>query len=455
MNIVILAAGQGKRMRSTLPKVLHPIAGRPMLEHVLTSAKALEGDHKTILVLGHGSEFVQEFLSKTAFQAKTALQSEQKGTGHAVLQACEQLSDDPVTLILYGDVPLIQTQTLQQLAQLAQSGGLGLLTQNMANPTGYGRILRNQDGDVSGIVEEKDASAEIRQITEINTGFMALPTEKLKHWLKQLKPNNVQGEYYLTDVIALAVAEGLPVYTTQASNDWETVGVNSRAQLADLERVWQLELASRLLEAGVTLLDPSRIDIRGELQCGTDVQIDIGCVFEGKVVLGAGVSVGPHCVIKDAVIDANVKIQAFSHIDQATVGAGSVIGPYARLRPGTVLAEEVHVGNFVEIKNSDVGAGSKANHLAYVGDATIGKKVNIGAGTITCNYDGVNKHRTIIEDEAFIGSDTQLVAPVTVGKGATLGAGTTLTKDAPANQLTVTRVKQISLNWQRPTKKSK
>jgi len=455
MNIVILAAGQGKRMRSTLPKVLHPIAGRPMLEHVLTSAKALAGDHVTILVLGHGGEFVQEFLSKTAFQAKTALQSEQKGTGHAVLQACDQLSDDPVTLILYGDVPLIQTQTLQQLAQLAESGGLGLLTQSMANPTGYGRILRNHDGDVSGIVEEKDASAEIRQITEINTGFMALPTEKLKGWLKQLKPNNAQGEYYLTDVIALAVAEGVPVYTTQASNDWETVGVNSRTQLADLERVWQHELANRLLESGVTLLDPSRIDIRGELQCGTDVKIDIGCVFEGKVVLGSGVSVGPHCVIKDAVIDANAKIQAFSHIDQATVGAGSVIGPYARLRPGTVLAEEVHVGNFVEIKNSDVGAGSKANHLAYVGDATIGKKVNIGAGTITCNYDGVNKHRTIIEDEAFIGSDTQLVAPVTVGKGATLGAGTTLTKDAPANQLTVTRVKQVSINWQRPTKKSK
>jgi bifunctional UDP-N-acetylglucosamine pyrophosphorylase/glucosamine-1-phosphate N-acetyltransferase len=455
MNIVILAAGQGKRMRSTLPKVLHPIAGRPMLEHVLTSAKALAGDHMTVLVLGHGGEFVHEFLSKTAFQAKTALQSEQKGTGHAVLQACDQLSDDPVTLILYGDVPLIQTQTLQQLAQLAESGGLGLLTQNMPNPTGYGRILRNQDGDVSGIVEEKDASAEIRQITEINTGFMALPTEKLKGWLKQLKPNNAQGEYYLTDVIALAVAEGVPVYTTQASNEWETVGVNSRAQLADLERVWQRELANRLLESGVTLLDPSRIDIRGELQCGTDVKIDIGCVFEGKVVLGSGVSVGPHCVIKDAVIDANVKIQAFTHIDQATVGAGSVIGPYARLRPGTALAEEVHVGNFVEIKNSEVGAGSKANHLAYVGDATIGKKVNIGAGTITCNYDGVNKHRTIIEDEAFIGSDTQLVAPVTVGKGATLGAGTTLTKDAPANQLTVTRVKQVSLNWQRPTKKSK
>lgn len=455
MNIVILAAGQGKRMRSTLPKVLHPLAGRPMLEHVLSSVKSLGGNHETILVLGHGGEFVQEFLTKTAFQAKTAIQSEQKGTGHAVLQACDQLSDDSVTLILYGDVPLIQTQTLIQLAKLAESGGLGLLTQDMANPTGYGRILRNHDGDVSGIVEEKDASTEIRQITEINTGFMALPTQKLKHWLKQLKPNNAQGEYYLTDVIALAVAEGVPVYTTQASNDWETVGVNSRAQLADLERVWQRELANRLLESGVTLLDPSRIDIRGELQCGTDVQIDIGCVFEGKVVLGSGVSVGPHCVIKDAVIDANTKIHAFSHIDQARVGADSVIGPYARLRPGTALAEGVHVGNFVEIKNSDVGAHSKANHLAYVGDATIGKKVNIGAGTITCNYDGVNKHRTIIEDEAFIGSDTQLVAPVTVGKGATLGAGTTLTKDAPANQLTVTRVKQVSLNWQRPTKKSK
>ncbi len=284
---------------------------------------------------------------------------------------------------------------------------------------------------------------------------MAMPTQALKGWLGQLKPNNAQGEYYLTDVIGLAVSEGVPVLTTQAKHVWETVGVNSRAQLADLERAWQKAVAEQLLESGVTLLDPSRIDVRGELICAQDVTIDVGCVFEGRVQLASGVSVGPHCVIRNSVIEADTKIEAFSHIDQAKVGAKSVIGPYARLRPGAVLAEEVHVGNFVEIKNSEVGSQSKANHLAYIGDATIGKKVNVGAGTITCNYDGVNKHRTIIEDDAFIGSDTQLVAPVRVGKGATLGAGTTLTKDAPADQLTVTRVKQVSLNWQRPVKKSK
>ncbi len=455
MNIVILAAGQGKRMRSTLPKVLHPIAGKPMLAHVLGSAQALAGHHQTVVVLGHGGNQVQEYLAKAQWTVQTAFQSEQKGTGHAVLQACDLLSDDPITLILYGDVPLIQTETLEKLHQLASSGGIGLLTQKMSEPAGYGRIIRNQDGDVSGIVEEKDATNEEKLITEINTGLMAMPTQALKGWLGQLKPNNAQGEYYLTDVIGLAVSEGVPVLTTQAKQVWETVGVNSRAQLADLERAWQKAVAEQLLESGVTLLDPSRIDVRGELICAQDVTIDVGCVFEGRVQLASGVSVGPHCVIRNSVIEADTKIEAFSHIDQAKVGAKSVIGPYARLRPGAVLAEEVHVGNFVEIKNSEVGSQSKANHLAYIGDATIGKKVNVGAGTITCNYDGVNKHRTIIEDDAFIGSDTQLVAPVRVGKGATLGAGTTLTKDAPADQLTVTRVKQVSLNWQRPVKKSK
>ena len=455
MNIVILAAGQGKRMRSALPKVLHPIAGKPMLGHAMASAEAISGQHQVIVVIGHGGEAVREYLEKSGSSAKTVVQKEQKGTGHAVLQATDLLLDDAPTLILYGDVPLIQTQTLERLCELASQGGLGLLTQDMINPNGYGRIVRNLDGGVQAIVEEKDATSDIKAITEINTGLMAVPTPKLKSWLKNLKPNNAQGEYYLTDIISLAAAEGLPVLTTSPDAPWETVGVNSRAQLAELERTWQLELASRLLESGVTLIDPARIDIRGQLVCGQDVKIDVGCIFEGQVTLADGVTIGPYCVIRDAVIEASAVIQAYTHIDQAKVGSRSVIGPYARLRPGTDLAAEVHIGNFVEIKNSQIGFNSKANHLAYIGDATIGSKVNVGAGTITCNYDGVNKHRTIIEDEAFIGSDSQLVAPVTVGKGATLGAGTTLTKDAPAGQLTITRVKQSSLNWQRPVKKPK
>jgi bifunctional UDP-N-acetylglucosamine pyrophosphorylase/glucosamine-1-phosphate N-acetyltransferase len=426
-----------------------------MLGHAMASAEAISGQHQVIVVIGHGGEAVQEYLEKSVSSAKTVVQKEQKGTGHAVLQATDLLLDDVPTLILYGDVPLIQTQTLERLCELASQGGLGLLTQDMINPHGYGRIVRNLDGGVQAIVEEKDATSDIKAITEINTGLMAVPTPKLKSWLKNLKPNNAQGEYYLTDIISLAAAEGLPVLTTSPDAPWETVGVNSRAQLAELERTWQLELASRLLESGVTLIDPARIDIRGQLVCGQDVKIDVGCIFEGQVTLADGVTIGPYCVIRDAVIEAGAVIQAYTHIDQAKVGSRSVIGPYARLRPGTDLAAEVHIGNFVEIKNSQIGFNSKANHLAYIGDATIGSKVNVGAGTITCNYDGVNKHRTIIEDEAFIGSDSQLVAPVTVGKGATLGAGTTLTKDAPAGQLTITRVKQASLNWQRPVKKPK
>lgn len=455
MNIVILAAGQGKRMRSSLPKVLHPIAGRPMLAHAIASAQAIAGQHETVIVLGHGGDLVQSYLQKSGTTVKTANQLEQKGTGHAVLQAADLLDDAKDTLILYGDVPLIQTATLEKLAKLASTGALALLTQQMSNPTGYGRIVRNQDGGIQSIVEEKDASPEIRAITEINTGLMALPTAHLKRWLRALTPNNAQGEYYLTDIIEMAVNEGVPVCAASPEFDWETVGVNSRAQLAELERTWQSVIANRLLDLGVTLLDPARIDVRGELVCGQDVKIDVGCVFEGKVTLAEGVSVGPYCVIRDAHIERGAVIHAYTHIDQAKVGANSIIGPYARLRPGTELSEEVHIGNFVEVKNSQIASQSKANHLAYIGDATIGKQVNVGAGTITCNYDGVNKHRTIIEDGAFIGSDTQLVAPVTVGKGATLGAGTTLTKDAPPDQLTVTRAKQVSLNWQRPIKKNK
>ena len=455
MNIVILAAGQGKRMRSSLPKVLHPIAGRPMLAHAIASAQAIAGQHETVIVLGHGGDLVQSYLQKSGTTVKTANQLEQKGTGHAVLQAADLLDDAKDTLILYGDVPLIQTATLEKLAKLASTGALALLTQQMSNPTGYGRIVRNQDGGIQSIVEEKDASPEVRAITEINTGLMALPTAHLKRWLRALTPNNAQGEYYLTDIIEMAVNEGVPVCAASPEFDWETVGVNSRAQLAELERTWQSVIANRLLDLGVTLLDPARIDVRGELVCGQDVKIDVGCVFEGKVTLAEGVSVGPYCVIRDAHIERGAVIHAYTHIDQAKVGANSIIGPYARLRPGTELSEEVHIGNFVEVKNSQIASQSKANHLAYIGDATIGKQVNVGAGTITCNYDGVNKHRTIIEDGAFIGSDTQLVAPVTVGKGATLGAGTTLTKDAPPDQLTVTRAKQVSLNWQRPIKKNK
>jgi bifunctional UDP-N-acetylglucosamine pyrophosphorylase/glucosamine-1-phosphate N-acetyltransferase len=455
MNIVILAAGQGKRMQSALPKVLHPIAGKPMLAHVIASAQAMAGEHQPIVVIGHGGQAVQDFLLDHRIQAKTVLQAEQKGTGHAVLQANDLLGDDENTLILYGDVPLIQTQTLVRLSQLASSGALALLTQNMPDPTGYGRIVRNLDGQVESIVEEKDASPEIKSITEINTGLMAVPTRNLKRWLTSLKANNAQGEYYLTDIIAMAVAEGVPVLTTSPNFDWETVGVNSRAQLAELERVWQQALALRLLDAGVTLLDPARLDIRGNLVCGKDVVIDVGCIFEGDVCLADGVHVGPYCVIRDSQIGNATVIHAYSHIEKATVGSDSVVGPYARLRPGAELGNEVHIGNFVEVKNSQIANQSKANHLAYIGDATIGSRVNVGAGTITCNYDGVNKHRTIIEDDVFIGSDTQLVAPVTVGKGATLGAGTTLTKDAPANQLTVSRAKQVSLNWQRPVKKPK
>ena len=469
MNIVILAAGQGKRMKSALPKVLQTLAGKPLLQHVLNTALDLQGKSaKTgpIVVVGHGAADVKEFLQITSEQdsrfgkVTTVLQAEQKGTGHALLQALPKLDVNEPTLVLYGDVPLLSKKTLSKLAKLAdgvrgQDSALALLTQNLNNPTGYGRIVRDIDGSIKEIVEEKDASPEQKRITEINTGIMVLPTNSLKKWLKSLRASNAQGEYYLTDVIAMAVNDGVPIRTTQADAEYEIVGVNSRDQLAALERVHQLNQANVLMGAGVSLADPARIDIRGTLKCGTDVFIDVGCVFEGCVTLAAGTKVGPYCIVRNSVIGKNVTIHPYSHIDGAQVGANSLIGPYARLRPGADLANDVHIGNFVEVKNSKIAANSKANHLAYVGDSIVGSRVNIGAGTITCNYDGVNKYQTIIEDDVFIGSDTQLVAPVRVGRGATLGAGTTLTKDAPPNQLTVSRAKQISLQWQRPVKKEK
>jgi len=449
MNVVILAAGQGKRMHSDLPKVLHGIGGKPMLARVIDTARNL-APSRIVVVYGHGGERVREALA--APDLLWAKQEPQLGTGHAVLQALPHLDPTQPTLVLYGDVPLTQTETLARLLQLAASGGLALLTVHLDNPRGYGRIVR-AGGKVMRIVEEKDADDAERAIHEINTGILVAPTAALQAWLPTLGNRNAQGEYYLTDIVAMAVGEGLEVSATHPAHAWETEGVNSKRQLAELERIHQRNLANDLLDAGVTLADLNRIDIRGELVCGRDVSIDVGCVFEGRVELADGVSVGPHCVLKNAKVAAGARIQAFCHIEDAEVGPASIIGPYARLRPGTVLAEDVHIGNFVEVKNSTIAAHSKANHLAYVGDATVGQRVNVGAGTITCNYDGANKFRTVIEDDVFIGSDTQLVAPVTVGRGATLGAGTTLTKDAPPETLTVSRAKQLSIpGWKRPQK---
>jgi bifunctional UDP-N-acetylglucosamine pyrophosphorylase/glucosamine-1-phosphate N-acetyltransferase len=454
MNVVILAAGMGKRMQSALPKVLHPLAGKPLLQHVLDTARSLSAS-RLCVIYGHGGAAVQALLAKQPEQVATALQEQQLGTGHAVIQALPELDDNVPTLILYGDVPLTTTASLQALVTAAGNDKLGILTVEQDDPTGLGRIVR-ENGHIVRIVEQKDASEVERAIKEINSGIMVAPTPLLKKWLGAIRNENAQGEYYLTDIVALAVADGVPVVSAQPSAQWEVAGVNSKVQLAELERIHQRNIANRLLEQGVTLLDPARIDVRGELVCGRDVTIDVGCVFEGKVELGDGVHVAAHNVIVNARILAGAQIKPFCHIEEAVVGEASLIGPYARLRPGTVLAEDVHVGNFVEIKNGQVAAHSKANHLAYIGDATIGSRVNIGAGVITCNYDGANKSRTVIEDDAFIGSDSQLVAPVTVGKGATLGAGTTLTKDAPAGKLTVSRPRQVTIeNWTRPVKVKK
>ncbi|HEX8955791.1 MAG TPA: bifunctional UDP-N-acetylglucosamine diphosphorylase/glucosamine-1-phosphate N-acetyltransferase GlmU [Burkholderiaceae bacterium] len=449
MNIVILAAGMGKRMHSALPKVLHPLAGKPLLSHVVDTARSLHPNTLTV-VYGHGGDAVPQALqgADLAF----ALQEPQLGTGHAVQQAAGRLDDGVPTLVLYGDVPLTRAATLQRLLDSAGTDKLAILTVTLPDPTGYGRIVR-KNGAIVSIVEQKDASEAQRAIAEVNTGIMVAPTAKLKTWLAGLSNDNAQGEYYLTDIVACAVADGVAVTSAQPEDLAETLGVNSKLQLAELERLLQLQTARRLLEQGVTLMDPARIDVRGELVCGRDVTIDVNCVFEGRVELEDSVNVGANCVIRNARVGKGTSIKSFSHIEDAAIGPAGQIGPYARLRPGTVLAEDVHIGNFVEIKNANIAAHSKANHLSYVGDADVGSKVNIGAGTITCNYDGVNKFRTVIEDDAFIGSDTQLVAPVTVGKGATLGAGTTLTRNAPAGKLTVSRARQTTIEgWQRPEK---
>lgn len=449
LNIVILAAGKGTRMHSDKPKVLHAIAGKAMLQHVVDVAANLKPS-KTVVVYGHGGETVPKALVDS--NALFVLQEPQLGTGHAVQQALPQLNNDSVSLVLYGDVPLIQQDTLEKI--LAHKDSLTLLTQNLADPKGYGRIVRDQSGKVSCIIEEKDASAEQRQIQEINTGILAAPTGLLREWLGKLRNENAQGEYYLTDIVAMAVAQGVVIQTVQPTHAWEVMGINSKVQLAQLERIWQLELADRLMKQGVTLADPARLDIRGELLCERDVEIDVGCIFEGKVRLGNGVKVGAYSVVRNTRIASSTHIAPYSHIDQAEIGDRCHIGPFARIRPGSKLQNDVHIGNFVEIKNSDIASSSKANHLSYIGDATVGSRVNIGAGTITCNYDGANKFRTVIEDDAFIGSDTQLVAPVTVGRGATIGAGSTITKDTPPGELTLSRAKQISVpGWQRPTKK--
>lgn len=452
MNIVILAAGMGKRMQSALPKVLHPLAGKSLLAHVVDTAKTL-APTKLCVVYGHGGDAVPS--SFTDETLSFALQAPQLGTGHAVAQALPFIDDNAPTLVLYGDVPLSTQATLERLLAAAGNDKLAVLTITVPDPTGYGRIVR-ENGKIVRIVEQKDASETERAICEINTGIIAAPTAKLRSWLAALSNDNAQGEYYLTDVIAAAVADGVEVVSAHPADVTETLGVNSKVQLAELERHYQRRIANTLLEQGVTLLDPNRLDVRGTLQCGRDVSIDVNCIFEGEVQIADGAIIGANCIIKDARIGKGVQIKPFSHIDGAIVGAAAQIGPYARLRPGAELGEEVHIGNFVEVKKSSIAARSKANHLAYIGDAIIGSGVNVGAGVITCNYDGVNKFQTIIEDDVFVGSDSQLVAPVRIGKGATIGAGTTLTKDAPAGQLTLSRAKQMSLaGWARPVKVKK
>jgi bifunctional UDP-N-acetylglucosamine pyrophosphorylase/glucosamine-1-phosphate N-acetyltransferase len=452
LNVVVLAAGQGKRMRSRVPKVLQPLGGRPLIEHVIAAARLLK-PARICVVYGHGGDEVPQALRADGLTF--VKQQPQLGTGHALAQALPHLETSGLTLVLYGDVPLIGEETL---AAMIAGGGdrLTLLTAELDDPTGYGRIVRNRRGSVTSIVEEKDASATERGIREINSGIMALPATRLAGWLAKLTNRNAQREYYLTDVVPLALADKVAVAAVKARAAWEILGVNSKEQLAELERIYQRQQAARLMEAGVTIADPARIDVRGSLDCGADVSIDVNCVFEGEVRLADRVEIGANCVLKDSSIGPGTRIEPFTWMDGAKVGANCRIGPYARFRPGARLAEDVHIGNFVEVKASDIGAGSKANHLAYIGDASVGRDVNVGAGTITCNYDGGAKHRTIIEDDVFIGSDTMLVAPVIVRRGATIGAGSTITKEAPAGELTVARARQVTVpGWKRPQKKGK
>ena len=455
LSVVILAAGQGKRMKSALPKVLQPIAGQAMLAHVIQAARQLE-PQKICVVFGHGGDIVRASIADA--DLAWAKQEPQLGTGHAVLQALPQLPVEGVTLILYGDVPLIRADTLNALITPAQNGKLAWLTMRVANPQGLGRIIRDKAGKIVSIVEEKDATAMEKNITEINTGFVACPTALLAKWLPTLGNNNAQGEYYLTDILAIAVKDGIGVEALSPKAEWEVTGINSKDQLAVLERTHQLQTAKRLMIEGATLADPARIDVRGELVCGNgksnDVFIDVNCIFEGNVILGANVKIGANCILRNCTLGTNTEVLPFSFIDEATIGDNARIGPYARIRPGTTLADHVHIGNFVEVKASEFGSGSKANHLTYIGDTTVGRNVNIGAGTITCNYDGAHKHRTVIEDNVHIGSDVQLVAPVTIGKGADIGAGTTVWKDVPPGGLTLNDKTQVNkTGWKRPVKK--
>ncbi|MGR9013294.1 MAG: bifunctional UDP-N-acetylglucosamine diphosphorylase/glucosamine-1-phosphate N-acetyltransferase GlmU [Gammaproteobacteria bacterium] len=454
ITTIILAAGKGTRMRSELPKILHQIADRPLLRHVYDTAKQLENNSVSIVV-GHGAELVTSALKE--LEANWVEQRQQLGTGHAVQQVSKHIADDDTVLILYGDVPLLRCSTLNSLINSVNNQSLALLTVNLISPDGYGRIVRNEVGEVTKIVEEKDATATEKQINEINTGIMAVQGKQLKKWLSQLNNSNAQGEYYLTDVIEMAVADQINIVTSQPETEDEVLGVNNRIQLSHLERVYQLEQANKLMEQGVTLRDPMRFDQRGSIDnLGQDIVIDINVILEGNNSIGSHVKIGANTCIKNSIIGDHVEILANCVIEDAEIGQGCRIGPYARLRPESVLGEDVHIGNFVEIKKSSVATGSKINHLSYIGDTTVGSKVNIGAGTITCNYDGINKFRTIIEDGAFIGSDTQLIAPVTIGKNATIGAGSTITKDSPENQLTLSRAKQLTIaGWQRPVKKEK
>jgi bifunctional UDP-N-acetylglucosamine pyrophosphorylase / glucosamine-1-phosphate N-acetyltransferase len=465
LDIVILAAGKGTRMKSTLPKVLHKLAGQSLLQHVLKTAASLGADG-IVVVSGHGAETVEAAVS--APHLSFVRQMPQLGTGHAVQQAAPALHAEGTTLILNGDVPLITADTARALINACDGKQLALLTIELDDPTGYGRIVRGdpagrnatEGGRVHGIVEHKDATPFERNIREIYTGVMAAPTAALKRWLGALNNDNSQGEYYLTDVVTMAVAEGIPVVTAHPASDTEVLGVNSPVQLAELERRFQCAQAQTLMEAGVRLADPARFDLRGELVCGHDVDIDVNCVFEGRVELGDGVRIGANCVIRNAVIRAHAAILPFTHIDGealgVSVGSGALVGPFARLRPGATLGDEVHIGNFVEVKNSTLGRGAKANHLAYLGDATVGERVNYGAGSITANYDGANKHRTVIGADVHVGSNCVLVAPVTIGAGATIGGGSTISKDVPPGELAVARGKQVVLSgWARPVKKKK
>jgi bifunctional UDP-N-acetylglucosamine pyrophosphorylase/glucosamine-1-phosphate N-acetyltransferase len=452
VNVIIMAAGKGTRMKSTLPKVLHRLGGRSLLQHVLDAAAGL-GDKRTVVIVGHGAEAVTAAVGAAA---TCVLQQPQLGTGHAVQQAVPALDDaNATTLILNGDVPLIRTETAAALAAACGGQRLALLTISLPDPTGYGRIVR--DGDmVQGIVEHKDATPAQRGITEVYTGMMAAPTAALKRWVAALKNENAQREYYLTDIVAMAVADGVPVVASPAPDETEVLGVNSPLQLADLERRFQRRQAETLMEAGVRLADPARFDQRGTLACGSDVEIDVNCIFEGRVELGDGARIGANCVIRDARIAAGAVIHPFTHIEGASVGAGALVGPFARLRPGAVLGAEVHIGNFVEVKNSTLADGAKANHLAYLGDATVGERVNYGAGSITANYDGANKHRTVIGADVHVGSNCVLVAPVAIGAGATIGGGSTITKDVAPGSLAVGRGRQAAIaDWSRPKKAPK